>query len=248
MQWRGSVLADETGYLALFTLGDVPRAGARQVARDLEARGLSVCLLSGDRRRAVSHFAREFGIATAVGEADPAAKLAFVRELQSRGAVVAMVGDEIKQTRCSTCDADHEYKHARVPKPRRKTEPAALSAQVPAAPKRVVHGGMPGSEAEADDHQVSAPEPVPDAVTPEEQAAPLAAAPAAGEHQPPSDEGPVHRTLIRAQLPRGEGQPPPARPAPARVPADPAAAGRTATPSARPASGSGPALDGSRTP
>ena len=25
-------------------------------------------------------------------------------------AVVAMVGDEVKQTRCTTCDADHEYK------------------------------------------------------------------------------------------------------------------------------------------
>ena len=33
--------------------------------------------------------------------------------------VVAMIEDEVKQTRCSTCDADHEYKQARVPSPRR---------------------------------------------------------------------------------------------------------------------------------
>ena len=26
--------------------------------------------------------------------------------------VVAMIGDDVKQTRCTTCDADHEYKHA----------------------------------------------------------------------------------------------------------------------------------------
>src|ERR1044072_9805776 len=35
-------------------------------------------------------------------------------------AVVAMIEDQVKQTRCTTCDADHEYKAARVPPPRRK--------------------------------------------------------------------------------------------------------------------------------
>ena len=30
-------------------------------------------------------------------------------------AVVAMIDDEVKQTRCTTCDADHEYKEARIP-------------------------------------------------------------------------------------------------------------------------------------
>ena len=54
-------------------------------------------------------------------------------------AVVAMVGDDVKQTRCTTCDAEHEYKHAKVPRQRRKSEsPAALYAQVAAnGPKRV---------------------------------------------------------------------------------------------------------------
>ena len=37
--------------------------------------------------------------------------------------VVAMIGDDVKQTRCTTCDADHEYKQAKVPRVRRKTEP-----------------------------------------------------------------------------------------------------------------------------
>ena len=46
-------------------------------------------------------------------------------------AVVAMIGDDVKQTRCTTCDAEHEYKHAKVPRQRRKSEtPAALYAQV----------------------------------------------------------------------------------------------------------------------
>src|SRR5256885_9400541 len=50
--------------------------------------------------------------------------------------VVAMIGEYVKQTRCTTCDADHEYKQAKVPRLRRKTEvPAALAAQGFGAPK-----------------------------------------------------------------------------------------------------------------
>src|SRR5215216_403588 len=41
-------------------------------------------------------------------------------------AVVAMIEDTVKQTRCTTCDADHEYKQAKVPAARRKASaPAA---------------------------------------------------------------------------------------------------------------------------
>src|SRR5215475_945937 len=54
--------------------------------------------------------------------------------------VVAMIGEDIKQTRCTTCDADHEYKHARVPRQRKKSEaPGILSPVASVAPKRVVH-------------------------------------------------------------------------------------------------------------
>ena len=67
-------------------------------------------------------------------------------------AVVAMVGDDVKQTRCATCETEHEYKHAKVPRQRRKTEtPAALYAQVLASgPKRVVHGEAAHAEAHDD--------------------------------------------------------------------------------------------------
>src|SRR5206468_7795506 len=56
-------------------------------------------------------------------------------------AVVAMVGPDVKQTRCTTCDAEHEYKHAKVPRQRRKSDtPAALSSRAPAGrPKRIAH-------------------------------------------------------------------------------------------------------------
>src|SRR5262252_1325732 len=45
-------------------------------------------------------------------------------------AIVALVGDTIKQTRCSTCDAEHVYKGARVPSRKKKDDVAALETAV----------------------------------------------------------------------------------------------------------------------
>ena len=45
-------------------------------------------------------------------------------------AIVAMIDDQIRQTRCGSCDAEHEYKGGKVPPPRRKTQPPALFTQV----------------------------------------------------------------------------------------------------------------------
>jgi hypothetical protein len=155
-------------------------------------------------------------------------------------AVVAMVGPDVKQTRCTTCDAEHDYKHAKVPRQRRKNEPAALYSQVAAgAPKRVRHDAHPSEDkehiptdaphepAEAD---VDAPEKSPDS-SPSIEAPFALGSESAGESDEPQaespaddeelgaddgerEQGPVHRPLIRASLPRPEGQPPPARPLP----------------------------------
>jgi hypothetical protein len=45
-------------------------------------------------------------------------------------AIVAMIDDEIRRTRCNVCDAEHAFKEAKVPAPRRKTQPPALFTQV----------------------------------------------------------------------------------------------------------------------
>ena len=151
-------------------------------------------------------------------------------------AVVAMVGDDVKQTRCTTCDAEHEYKHGKVPRQRRKTEtPAALYAQVLAnGPKRVVHenheNGVNGADAtaaaapadEATNEHAAPTEPPEPAAAVAEPAPSEPAVDAAQEDVDENDadrerdteEGPIHRRLIRASLPRPEGQQPPARPIP----------------------------------
>jgi len=45
-------------------------------------------------------------------------------------AVVAMIDDNIKQTRCVVCDAEHEYKQGKIPPQRRKKAQSALFTQV----------------------------------------------------------------------------------------------------------------------
>jgi len=103
------------------------------------------------------------------------------------------VGDEIKLTRCTTCDTEHPYKAARVP-PRRQTKlVAALSNAGAAGPAPALQGQADTEPAES----VAPPDPPP-AVTSVE----------------PSRVDSVRRPLIRATLERPEGMPAPIRQAP----------------------------------
>ncbi len=106
-------------------------------------------------------------------------------------AIVAMVEDDIRQTRCTTCEAEHEYKQAKVPpQRRRKDSTGALYQQVLAdAPHRIV----PPTAVAAEDTSPDTGE----AASDEEQVPVVVGA--EGDDEP---EGPVHRRLIRATLPR----------------------------------------------
>jgi len=88
-------LADDRGPIALFVLDDAVRPTAGDLVARLQARGLRVALVSGDRAGAVTRIAAATGIADAHAEVRPDAKRAFVRARQARGAVVAMIGDGI---------------------------------------------------------------------------------------------------------------------------------------------------------
>ena len=133
-------------------------------------------------------------------------------------AVVAIVEDQIQLTRCTTCDTEHPYKAARVPRRRKKTEAGALYEQVLAGRDR--DGAI--EDAAAAEARLAAqgadvePHAEPGAIA----EARLAGAPAqelpgpepearAAHDQPDGpvpEDGAVRRPLIRATLPRPEGQ------------------------------------------
>jgi hypothetical protein len=123
-------------------------------------------------------------------------------------AIVAMVGEEIKQTRCTTCDAEHPYKGGRVP-PKRKTKSAPASLYEQVLTSVTASEGSVGEAPTLVPPGSAAPQPTPPTVDAVE------ASGSEGEThagEPVAEPAPeevvrVHRPLIRATLPRVEGQP-----------------------------------------
>jgi hypothetical protein len=117
--------------------------------------------------------------------------------------IVVLAGETIQQTRCNTCDAQHDYKEAKVPRKKLKNGEASDLAGGVLVPKG---GATNGASTEAP------PVPVEAAPSPSEP-------PASAPSQPESNGGDetlpdgwlAHRPLIRATLPRTEGEVPPPR-------------------------------------
>jgi P-type Cu2+ transporter len=86
-------LADGQGWLASFELSEALRPDAAQAVAALQALGVEVQLLSGDRARAVRQLATRVGISHWRAACTPEDKLAHVRALQRQGRRVVMVGD-----------------------------------------------------------------------------------------------------------------------------------------------------------
>jgi hypothetical protein len=144
-------------------------------------------------------------------------------------AVVAMIEEDVKQTRCTTCDAEHVYKGGKAPRRKKSDTTGALYKEVLAGIEEPVRRESLAAAAPA----------APDAEPADAAASPIAAViigkpavddqpkydeprseyepepdsePDSSEHDEADgqihmlpDEGPVHRPLIRAQLPRPEG-------------------------------------------
>ncbi|HET9704593.1 MAG TPA: hypothetical protein VFP85_11195 [Vicinamibacterales bacterium] len=137
-------------------------------------------------------------------------------------AIVAMIDDEVRRTRCNVCDAEHEYKEAKVPAPRRKTQPPALFNQVldglngssprPQPVPSLEPADEPAAAALVDSEGLRPEEPA----EPAELSEPVRTQPVEplepAEPLEPSDGEPAfRRSLIRATFPRPDGQAPPAR-------------------------------------
>jgi Cu2+-exporting ATPase len=88
-----SLLADQTGVLAIFVLADSIREEAKQALQDLRDLGAQLYLYSGDNQELVKHVAQELGITEYQGGMSPEQKYLKIKHLQMSGESVAMVGD-----------------------------------------------------------------------------------------------------------------------------------------------------------
>jgi Cu2+-exporting ATPase len=86
-------LSDDEGWVASFVLAESLRADAAATVAALEAQGVAVLLLSGDRGAAAREVASRAGIHDARGDCTPEDKMRALQELQAAGRRVAMVGD-----------------------------------------------------------------------------------------------------------------------------------------------------------
>jgi hypothetical protein len=141
-------------------------------------------------------------------------------------AVVAMIDETVKQTRCTTCDAEHPYKGGQAPRRRKKEGTSALFKEVLAGKgDKETEDIELGASAvpdlrddlldDAHDDALDgphddAPDSTQDDVYPDEGSSPTLMAdtdmqPEADSSAVPREDGPVHRQLIRATLPRIEG-------------------------------------------
>ena len=89
------LLAEKGEVAGIIAVADTPKEHSRAAIEALRKMGLQIVILTGDNRRTAAAIARQLGIDEVLAEVLPGQKAEKVRELQTRGRVVAMVGDGI---------------------------------------------------------------------------------------------------------------------------------------------------------
>jgi P-type Cu+ transporter len=92
------ILAIENSIVGLVSICDSIKLEALCTVKELQARGIEVWMVTGDNRFTAHSVAASLGIENVFAEVIPDQKLDKVRQLQSRGHVVAMVGDGINDS------------------------------------------------------------------------------------------------------------------------------------------------------
>src|SRR5207249_1701723 len=93
---KTAMLLAVDGQLAgVITVADSLKDHAAEAVRALKAMGIEVLMLTGDNRRTAEAIARQAGVDRVIAEVLPGQKVERIKELQSQGKIVAMVGDGI---------------------------------------------------------------------------------------------------------------------------------------------------------
>lgn len=89
------ILADEQEIIGVLGVADTVKETSREAVELLQRRGIDVWMITGDNERTAKAIASQIGIRNVLAEVLPENKAAHVKEIQSSGKVVAMVGDGI---------------------------------------------------------------------------------------------------------------------------------------------------------
>ena len=83
--------ANESSVLAILAISDEIKESSAYAIKTLQERGIDVYMLTGDNKQTAKAVAEQVGIDHFKAEVMPSDKADFVKELQARGKVVAMV-------------------------------------------------------------------------------------------------------------------------------------------------------------
>jgi P-type Cu2+ transporter len=89
---------DENKVLAVIAIADKIKDTSVEAVKEMHKNGIEVYMLTGDHEQTAKVIARELNIDHYKAHCLPAEKLDFIKELQSQGKIVAMVGDGINDS------------------------------------------------------------------------------------------------------------------------------------------------------
>jgi K+-transporting ATPase ATPase B chain len=87
------VVAQDNFVLGVIHLKDIVKGGMNERFDELRRMGIRTVMITGDNRVTAAVIAQEAGVDDFLAEATPEAKLALIKEEQSKGRLVAMTGD-----------------------------------------------------------------------------------------------------------------------------------------------------------
>lgn len=90
--------ANEKQALAVIALADKIKSTSSEAVRGLQEMGINVYMLTGDNEKTAAAISKKTGIQNFRAGMKPEDKLNFIKELQSKGNVVAMAGDGINDS------------------------------------------------------------------------------------------------------------------------------------------------------
>ncbi len=92
------IVAEERKFIGLIAAADTLKEHAEDVVKGLKAQGVQVIMLTGDNERTAKAIGSKVGIDRIISNVLPQDKAKVIKELQTEGKVVAMVGDGINDS------------------------------------------------------------------------------------------------------------------------------------------------------